>query len=334
MRSLLALCGVVAFLAGASQAQQAVPPHPRLPECQQNDPTLLMPDLVPEVPADVRTVLRGSSREIVFTTAIGNIGPGPLILEGMTVSTSAGIVTAAYQHINRRDGSQCAHSAGLFVFHPQHKHWHFDSFVAYELRADDPNTGPLAGGGEKMSYCLLDIRMVRGFNPQQFPRQVLTQRCSSADGIYGISVGWEDVYERFLPGQSINLDPDPNHQVPTGAYFLVNKVNPDGRIWESNLANNTSFTSVGVVLPPVLLTGPLAPTPTPGPAKNPQLPHMRPGRVRPTRPPRGPHPATAPTPLPTPTRAVEAAPTPTAVPNLGTHGPHQPHAPKGPHNPT
>ena len=185
-----------------------------------------------------------------------------------------------------------------------------------------------------MSYCLLDIRRLRGFDAQQFPRQVLTQRCSSADGIYGISVGWEDVYERFLPGQSINLDPDPDHQVPTGAYFLVNKVNPDGRIWESDLANNASFTSVGVGYPPVLLNRTPAPTPTVGPAKNPQLPRLRPGRVRPTRPPRAPRSATAPTPLPTPTRAVVAAPTATAVPNLRTHGPHQPHAPKRPHNPT
>jgi len=338
VRSLLALLAVVA-LTGLSQAQQDIPqidipPHPTLPECDPSDPTLIKPDLVPETPSDVRTLSRSYFREIDFTTSVGNIGPGPLILEGITVSNADGVHTAAYQHIKRKDGSQCAHTAGLFVYHPQHKHWHFDRFVGYELRRDDPYTGELVGGGEKMSFCLLDIQTVRGFNPLQFPRTVLTQTCNSAEGIYGISVGWEDVYEHFLPGQSINLDPDAEHQVPEGSYFLTIKVNPDGRIWEANPDNNTSFTSVGVQIPPPVLAATPPPTPTPGPAKNPQLPHLRPGRIRPTRVPRAPRvqPVAPATPTPTRTRPVESKFTPTAVPTSGTSkGPHQPHAP---HNPS
>ena len=299
-----------------------------------------MPDLVPEVPSAVQTISRGTYREMDFTSAIGNIGPGPLILEGITISDASGVHTAAYQHINRTDGSQCAHTAGLFVYHPQHAHWHFDRFIGYELRSDDPYTGPLATVGEKMSFCLLDIQSVRGFNPLQYPRQVMTQTCNSAEGIVGISVGWEDVYERFLPGQNINLDIDSDHQVPVGSYFLINHVNPDGRIWETNLENNTSFASVRVSLSPKVLQGPVAtpgPSPTPaGPAQNPQRPHLRPGRVRPTRAPR---PGTERTPIPTRgvptdatptrTRPVEAAPTPTAVQNTGGGGVHQPHTPAG-----
>jgi hypothetical protein len=328
---------VLAVLGTASQppqsnAQDAIPPHPTLPECDPSDPTLLKPDLVPETPSDVRTLSRSYFREIDFTTSVGNIGRGPLILEGITVSNADGVRTAAYQRINRTAGSQCAHTAGLFVYHSQHRHWHFDRFVGYELRRDDPLTGELVGGGEKMSFCLLDIRSVRGFNPLQFPRTVLTQTCNRAEGIYGISVGWEDVYEHFLPGQSINLDPDAEHQVPEGSYFVTIKVNPDGRIWESNTDNNTSFTSVGVqIAPPVLAATPLS-TPTPGPAKNPQLPHLRPGRMRPTRVPRAPQPAAAATPTPTRPRPVESKSTPTAVPTSGTsRGPHQPHSP---HNPS
>jgi hypothetical protein len=278
-----------------------------------------------------------------FTTSVGNIGKGPLILEGVTLSDDSGVHTAAYQRINRKDGSQCAHTAGLFVYHPAHAHWHFDRFVGYELRSDDPYTGPLATVGEKMSFCLLDIQAVRGFNPLQFPRQVMTQSCNSAEGIVGISVGWEDVYERFLPGQNINLDIDSDHQVQVGAYFLVNKVNPDGKIWEANLDNNTSFASVGVSLSPKVLQGPVAtpgPSPTPnGPAQNPQRPHLRPGRERPTRVPRAPGSGAVETPTPartrpvgaTPTRSrpVEAAPTPTAGQSTGSSGPHQPHTPGG-----
>ena len=220
VRSLVATVGIVALFGTASYGQPSqlgLPPHPTLPECEHTDPTLILPDLVPEVPSDVQTLSRGTYREMDFTSAIGNIGPGPLILEGITVSDASGVHTAAYQHINRTDGSQCAHTAGLFVYHPQHAHWHFDRFIGYELRSDDPFTGPLATVGEKMSFCLLDIQSVRGFNPLQFPRQVMTQSCSSAEGIVGISVGWEDVYERFLPGQNINLDIDSDHQVQVGS---------------------------------------------------------------------------------------------------------------------
>jgi len=330
------------LLAASSQAQQSIPqddipPHPTLSECQADDPTLLKPDLVPEVPSDVRTLVKSSYREMDFTTAVGNVGPGPLILEGITTSTAAGVFTAAYQRINRTDGTQCAHTAGLFVYHPQHKHWHFDRFVGYELRRDDPTNGELIGGGEKMSFCLLDIQSVRGFNPLKYPRTVLTQTCNSAEGIYGISVGWEDVYEHFLAGQSINLDPDPEHQVPEGTYFLINKVNPDGRIWEANLNNNTSFASVGVSLPPMVLPGEMPPTPTPGPSRNPQLPRLRPGRIRPTRPPRAARPVRNNDPTPTRTRPVESKATATPTPETGNasgvHAPHQPHAPAAPHRP-
>jgi Lysyl oxidase len=346
VRSLIAVFGVVVMLGGVASAQENLPPHPTLPECQRDDPTLILPDLFPEVPGNARTFYQDNDRKMQFTTSVGNIGPGPLILEGVTVSNSDGVFTAAYQRIDRMDGSQCAHSAGLFIYHPEHKHWHFDRFVGYELRVDDPYTGELVAGGEKMSFCLLDIQTVRGFNALQYQRQVLTQTCNSAEGIVGISVGWEDVYERFLPGQSIDLDPDRNHQVPTGTYVLVNIANPDGKIWEANLDNNTSFASVRVSLAPPNLGNRPPPTPTPGPAKNPQLPHIR---VRPTRPPRAtrapratrpPRPGAptatptrtsppAPPATPTRTRPVDQAPTPTATPMESTSGPHQPHSPSG-----
>jgi hypothetical protein len=347
VRSLVAAVGMVTLLGTASYGQPAelnLPPHPTLPECERTDPTLILPDLVPEVPSAVQTISRGTFREMDFTSSVGNIGPGPLILEGVTISDASGVHTVAYQHIDRTDGSQCAHTGGLFVYHPQHAHWHFDRFIGYELRSDDPYTGPLATVGEKMSFCLLDIQAVHGFNPLQFPRQVMTQTCNSAEGIVGISVGWEDVYERFLPGQNINLDVDSEHQVQVGSYFLVNHVNPDGKIWESNLSNNTSFATVRVSLSPKVLQGPVAtpgPSPTPaGPAQNPQRPHLRPGRVRPTRVPRDPRPGSEATPTrtrpgdiaatPTRTRPVEAAPTPTAVQSTGgSVGQHQPHTPGG-----
>jgi hypothetical protein len=276
---------------------------------------LKLPDLVPDSPDDARNVLRGSYRDLQFTTAIGNIGDGPMILEGKTVSTNDGVVTQGFQIIQRRDGSECARSAGFFVFHDAHAHWHFDRFVSYELRVDDPNTGPLVAGGEKASFCLLDIEPIRGFNPTRFPRQITTQTCNSAEGIVGISVGWKDIYERILPGQSINLDADRANPVPVGSYILVNDVNPDRTIWENNYDNNRVFADVGISLSPRLLSGAPLPTFSPTPQRRPnERPRLRPGRIRPTRAPRPARPGatTPPTVAPTPTRTL-GAPPPTAT---------------------
>jgi len=273
-----------------------------LPPCVAGDPSLRLPDLVPDAPADIHETYQGSHRVIAFTTAVGNIGDGPLVIAGHTISTPDGLVTQGYQIIWRRDGSHCARQTGRFVFHPSHRHFHFDAFVGYELRADDPITGPLAAGGSKESFCLLDLASIRGFPFQSFPRQVTNMTCASQEGIQGISVGWKDVYERFLPGQSIDLDPSPDAQVPGGAYFLVNIVDPNHLLWEKNTANNTSFVSVGVSLPPPSPTT-LVPAPTPRPVR----PHLLPGRVRPPRPPRQ-----------RPTRAPRVpAAQPTATPTPG-----------------
>jgi hypothetical protein len=282
-----------------------------LPACVEGDPDLRLPDLVPDAPADVQVLYRGSHRVLAFTTAVGNIGDGPLVIAGHTISTPDGPVTQGYQIIWRRDGSHCARQTGRFVYHPSHRHFHFDAFVGYELRADDPITGPLAGGGSKESFCLLDLANIRGFPFQSFPRQVTNMTCASQEGIQGISVGWKDVYERFLPGQSIDLDASPAAQVPPGDYFLVNVVDPNHLLWEKSVANNRSFVSVGVGLP-----APSLATSVPAPTARPVRPHLLPGRVRPARPPRPTRPprvaVAQPTATPTPVAPPAASATPQA----------------------
>ncbi len=335
VRSLAVVFGLIAVVGvapgraheGDSHAgtHEGVPPHPRLPECQRDDPLLKLPDLVPQVPGSPRTFIRSSFRELQFTTAIGNIGDGPFKIEGITVSMPEGVFTAGYQLIQRRDGTECARPGGLFSFHDEHAHWHFDRFVGYELRRDDPYTGELVAGGDKASFCLLDIQLLRGYSGLDFPRQVMTQTCNRAEGIVGISVGWEDIYERFLPGQSINLDPDRDHQVPVGTYFLANVVNPDGDIWEKNTANNTSFVETNVLLSPNLASFPPTLRPGPSPART-LRPNQRPRiRVRPpraTRPPRPGSTIARPPIEPTPTVDHSTRPEPTPTPRVN-RGPRQ-----------
>ncbi|MFQ5667091.1 MAG: lysyl oxidase family protein [Candidatus Binatia bacterium] len=256
-------------------------PHPTLPQCQRDDPDLLLPDLVADKPTSVRNIFQGGRRVVVFTTAAANVGDGPLVIQGQTVSTPERVFTLGYQIIWKRDGSKCARAAGEFIFHPSHQHFHFDDFYGYELRADDPLTGPMVAKGAKASFCLLDIENIRGFRPDDFPRQVTNRTCDSQEGTQGISVGWKDVYERFVPGQFISLDLDDGTQVPVGSYFLLNVVDPDHLLWEKNTENNTSFVPTAVFLPPPDLATVLS-----RPTLRPRRPILRVGRSRPTRAPR------------------------------------------------
>ena len=296
---LLVICAAaVAVQIGSAAAQ--TPQHPTLPECDPSDPDLLLPDLVPMPPASPRNILSGTRRIIQFGTSVGNVGDGPFIIEGKTISTSNGLVTQGYQHIQRRDGTFCARVTGRFEFHAAHKHWHFEKFIGYELRKDDPVTGQLATTGDKASFCLLDLEKMREY--RDAPRQLRNLNCDSNEGIMGISVGWRDVYERFLPGQSINLDQSRDNQVPTGEYQLVNVVDPENLVWEKSKDNNLSFVPVAVSLSPRPFSALPTITPVPhGPNLNPGRPRpARPARAaRPTRVPRGPR-AAPPTPTPQP----------------------------------
>jgi hypothetical protein len=285
---------------------------PNLPACQRGDKDLLLPDMIPLTPTQLRSVYRAQGRVISFTTEIGNIGDGPLLLEGHTVQTSAGTKTQAWQIIAKRDGSECARLAGYFVFHPSHFHWHFERFLSYELHKDSP-TGQLVAGGQKTTFCLIDIGQLRGYGPVAYPQQTNGNNCAP-EGRQGISVGWKDIYLFNYADQYVQLDRDTPSGVPVpqGGYILVNRVDPDGLIWEKDTSNNVSFTGASVTDPPPDTGVIIPPTPTPRGVKPPNIrppavQRTRPPRPvivpreRPTRPPRDTRPPRGQVPTPTPT---------------------------------
>jgi len=284
--------------------------HPSLPACQAGDPNLLLPDLIAETPTQLRNTHRTGGRVIAFTSAIGNIGDGPLLMEGRTVSTNQGMKTQAWQVIRKRDGSECARLAGEFIFHPAHFHWHFERFVGYEL-LDSGNR--LVAGGQKTTFCLMDTGLVRGYNVVAYGQQTAGNNCAP-EGRQGISVGWKDIYLHNYADQFVQLDRDvPYGPVPTGGYTLVNHVDPDGLIWETNRANNRTTTGAGVSEPPPSTGYTPPPTPTP---RGVRPPNVIPPRERPTRPPRDIiRPRERPTREPRPTRPPRGGVTvPTATP--------------------
>ncbi len=224
----------------------------RADDCDPNDPRLLKPDLVAERPTHVQVTEQFGHRIVQFSTTIGNVGQGPLVLEGQTVddpnNPTGPQVTQASQTVNRTDGTTCTHLAGYFVYHPSHHHWHFDDFADYQIRKDDPFTGELMAQAQKVSFCLMDVKRLPGFHTPI----TIASNCLVQDGIQGIDVGYADVYDSFLPGQSIDLDADPANPVPAGDYFLVNTANPMGVILEVNdsLEANSGIISISVPPPP------------------------------------------------------------------------------------
>ena len=317
------LCIATMLLLGTVAGGQAQD----LPPCDPNDTTLLEPDMIGITPTNIRLVQRYNHRLLYFSSRYGNTGQGPLILHGHTVQgPDGGQVTQATQEIWRSDGSSCGHVAGFFVYHPTHRHFHFQDFAAYQLRKDDPYTGEVMVQAAKVSFCLIDLERLPGYNnnPQ------LVNDCLNAEGTEGISVGFADVYDSFLPGQFIDLDADPDHPVPGGSYYLVNVVNPKGLVWENDPNNNVGIASVNVPAPAPTHTRstvnpPAAPPPPQvqtGGDNSPPAPPVQetvdPSTVR--RQPHTPHTPRAPRP-PLPINTAH---------RIGTsHGPHAPHGPTG-----
>lgn len=318
MRRFITLSAVLAMWVAPALAHDYQLPHPTLPECIEGDPRLMLPDMVPEQPSDVRNSRKLSRRKIEFTTKVGNIGVGALILEGKTVSDANGVFTHAWQIINMRDGGQCARSAGRFVYHPQHTHYHFDRWVSYELRRDDPIDGELVGTGYKASFCLLDTENIRGY-PSSIYLQTPGFSCGTSEGRQGISVGWQDVYERHLPDQNIDLDgPNP---VEPGGYFLVFDVDPEQRLWELDRSNNLAFVFAGVTLG------------VPGRDDAARQPPLLPDNAIPVKPSRAP--TAAPSEPPSTTRPTAVPPTPVPpTPTTGSQRPTKEPKPTKPPKPT
>ena len=287
------------------------------PPCRATDRNLLLPDLVTDPPQNVRVLYQGGRRVISFTTAVGNTGQGPLIVQPAARPTAAGQSLDAVQIIHRADGSKCTRPAGAVTYESDGKKWAYADLVLFELRKGHPFTGEVVARRNKDYYCLLDTDRIRGFTG--YPRQY-EAHCEDDIGRMGISVGYKDLYHRVHPGQWIDLDADPGTSIPTGAYYLVNVADPLNDLAETNgeRAANSGYVRVNVNLPDIRPRTPAPlPTATPTATARRPVPTARVRLPRPTRvprPPRPPRPTRVPRPgAPTATPAVPPPPpTPTA----------------------
>jgi hypothetical protein len=160
-------------------------------------------------------VVAGSCEQIE-----GNITPGTHRVVRFAVGT-ANIGTADLVVGDPND----AVNAGLFEFAECHHHYHFRNYARYELV--DPATG-FAWRAAKRGFCMIDIDK----NPKEIgapDRPRIFDSCGAVGvpGFQGISRGWTDTYDTYLPGQYFVLDGgDGQPVVPPGTYLLRITANP------------------------------------------------------------------------------------------------------------
>ncbi|NPV06932.1 MAG: LysM peptidoglycan-binding domain-containing protein [Anaerolineae bacterium] len=212
----------------------------RLPRAEAAGDELLLPDLQP-LPAGELTVAsdpQSGTRQIRYSTTIVNIGHGPLALLGQ-YNPAVG-QTQVSQIIETADGAAVSRTAGYFVHHPEHGHWHYEDFNVVELwsyRADGSLQDLVTTTG-KTTFCISDMTRMASPPPGASAEPQFTE-CGQS--LQGISVGWEDTYGPELPGQHLDIT-----GVPDGRYAIRIVVNPDGLISETNTANNVSVRHIEI----------------------------------------------------------------------------------------
>ena len=192
-----------------------------------------LPDLVPWMPTDRPEVFDWSIQgdEMRLTTAILNQGEGALEIRG---GAETGDTQEVFQRIYNDDGTSTDTLAGEFINHPEHGHIHFEDFTQFRLREVTPDggVGEVVAEGDKVSFCLIDIENFDSNDPSTY------RTCGN---IQGISSGWADVYDKGLPGQSIDIS-----AVANGDYWLEYVVDPLDLLTEADETNNVTRSQITI----------------------------------------------------------------------------------------
>ncbi len=234
--------GVLPATAGKPSAQapapQAVAPKP---------PPKLLPNLRTLQASDLRIQVTQGRRYLRFSSAIANVGKGPSeVRPNNKVSCPPGQRHASqvmYRDVDRSnrfnrgvDTTLAHRSAGCMLFHAAHDHWHFDAAARYAIF--NPAKHRVVSSHPKTSFCLRDITRVPA-NWSAPKRYAQFYGACSRDRPQGISIGWADVYEYYLAGQSLPL---PNG-LEDGVYCLRIAADPQGQLRETNDKDNRSAKS-------------------------------------------------------------------------------------------
>jgi hypothetical protein len=187
----------------------------------------------------------GAVKCLRFDQVIANIGNGALEVREAIPKDPANTALNAFQRVYNSDGTFTMRPAGDFEYHAAHHHYHYKS-LAQSFLWQSNNAGAKLGTVPiaktlKRSFCIADIEIDRWGKDNVGPRTYFAPDClmplaSDANFDYlivGMTHGWGDVYDWFLPGQYIETK-----NVANGFYILESCADPDSRLLEANETNN------------------------------------------------------------------------------------------------
>ena len=212
---------------------------------------VLLPDLIALPASEPRVQTLRDGRRLRFTSALGNIGAGPIEVRPNNLQpcpagqhNSTQIVYLDGNGNGRfnpkKDTDLERHPAGCMVYHPYHHHWHFKASARYSLLDPSQEGRVVVSARRKVSFCLRDsARLPDRYGSFDYPERYsyCTRRSPQ-----GISVGWMDVYQSFLAGQALRLP----KRMKNGLYCLETVVDPIDQLDETNDDNNSSVRALRI----------------------------------------------------------------------------------------
>ena len=208
--------------------------------CYAQGVTDWLPDMIVDTAFledhEIRNDIKPNRTHLIFSNAMANIGDGPLYIFAPKPKNKHRdeLTQKVKQRVFRSDGSHYNRIAGQF------DHTHFDDWAIYRLRVVLPNNeaGEILGTSRKTSFCLLDSYEYDTALPNA-PDDPQFFVCTAE--LQGISVGYEDLYDKSIPGQWIDVT-----DIPNGEYWLESEVDPENNVLEKDEANNVGRIKVTI----------------------------------------------------------------------------------------
>ncbi|MFJ8923010.1 lysyl oxidase family protein [Streptomyces sp. NPDC102415] len=231
---------------GSRQAP-AAGPNAQRPTGGASVPDVPKPDLR-SLPAYGITIGEGDADApdrdyLAFSANVWNAGPAQLVVDGFRKPGNE--LMDAYQYFYDASGKQVGYTpTGTMEWDPRpgHEHWHFTDFASYRLLKADRKETVRSG---KEAFCLANTDAVDYTvkNANWHPDNTdLSTACGQENSISVrevLDVGSGDTYTQDLPGQSFDIT-----GLPNGTYYIQVLANPENRLKETDLGNNSALRKV------------------------------------------------------------------------------------------
>ncbi|HET6855965.1 MAG TPA: lysyl oxidase family protein [Streptomyces sp.] len=180
---------------------------------------------------------------LAFSANVWNAGPAQLVVDGFRKPGAE--LMDAYQYFYDADGKQVGYTpTGTMEWDPRpgHEHWHFTDFASYRLLKADQKEQVRSG---KEAFCLANTDAVDYTvkNANWHPGNTdLSTACGQENSISVrevLDVGSGDTYSQDLPGQSFDIT-----GLANGTYYIQVLANPEKRLQETSLTNNSALRKV------------------------------------------------------------------------------------------